>query len=244
MIRTGGPAPYGKPPPDGARAVRGAIDISSGPRALGKRPASTYAGGVFRRRSDEASSSTATALAEQDEKTPRDPQAKKGRPTPKRSEAEAHRRTRVTVPKDRKEASRQSRERMRSEREKQRTALLEGDERYLPARDKGPVRRFVRDYVDSRWSLAEFFLPYAVVVLVLSIVRVPALQVLSTLLFVVFFVLVVLDFLRLGLGLRKSLRVRFPDQNTRGAVPYGLMRTLQMRRLRLPKPQVKRGERS
>lgn len=171
----------------------------------------------------------------------RDPQAKKGRPTPKRSEAEANRRTRVVVPKDRKEASRQSRERMRSEREKQRTALLEGDERYLPARDKGPVRRFARDYVDARWSLAEFFLPAAVVILILSVVRVPALQLLSTLLFLAFFVLVVLDFVRLGLGLRKQLGERFAGQNTRGAVAYGLMRILQMRRLRLPKPQVQRG---
>ncbi|GAA4996319.1 DUF3043 domain-containing protein [Kitasatospora paranensis] len=197
---------------------------------------------MFRRRSDEASSSATVLLTKEDEKT-RDPQAKKGRPTPKRSEAEANRRTRVTVPKDRKEASRQSRDRLRAAREKQRTALLEGDERYLPARDKGPVRRFARDYVDSRWSLAEFFLPYAVVVLVLSILKVPSLQLLSTLLFLVFFVLVILDFARFGLGLRKALRVRFPNDNTRGAVPYALMRTLQMRRLRLPKPQVKRGER-
>jgi Flp pilus assembly protein TadB len=198
---------------------------------------------VFRRRSDEAASS-ATALAEQDEMPQvRDPQAKKGRPTPKRSEAEANRRTRVTVPKDRKEASRQSRERLRAEREKQRVALLNGDERALPARDKGPVRRFTRDYMDSRWSLAEFFLPFAVVILVLSVVRVPALQLLSTMLFLLFAVLVVVDFLRLGLGLKKALANRFPNENVRGAVGYGLMRNLQMRRLRLPKPQVKRGER-
>ncbi|GAA2832005.1 hypothetical protein GCM10010505_64560 [Kitasatospora aburaviensis] len=182
-------------------------------------------------------------MLEQDQTTqPRDPQAKKGRPTPKRSEAEANRRTRVTVPKDRKEAARQARDKMRVEREKQRTALLEGDERHLPARDKGPVRKFVRDYVDARWSLAEFFLPAAVVILVLSIVKVPALQLLSTVLFLLFFVLVILDFFRLGLGLRKQLGVRFAGQNTRGAVAYGLMRILQMRRLRLPKPQVRRGE--
>ncbi|MER5638587.1 DUF3043 domain-containing protein [Kitasatospora sp. NPDC002227] len=183
-------------------------------------------------------------MAEQDEKTlPRDPQARKGRPTPKRSEAEANRRSRVTVPKDRKEAAKQARERMRAEREKQRVGLIEGDERHLPARDKGPVRKFARDYIDSRWSLAEFFLPYAVLVLILSVTRVQSLQLLSTLLFMVFFVLVVADFFRLGLGLRRSLANRFPGQHTRGAVPYALMRTLQMRRLRLPKPQVKRGER-
>ncbi|MFB8237213.1 DUF3043 domain-containing protein [Kitasatospora purpeofusca] len=197
---------------------------------------------MFRRRSDEAAAS-ATVLEKQDGKTQtRDPQAKKGRPTPKRSEAETNRRTRVTVPKDRKEASRQARERMRSEREKQRQALMDGDERHLPARDKGPVRKFTRDYVDARWSLAEFFLPAAVLILVLSIVKVPALQLLSTLLFLLFFVLVILDFVRLGLGLRKQLAERFAGQNTRGAVAYGLMRILQMRRLRLPKPQVRRGE--
>lgn len=183
-------------------------------------------------------------MLEQQEETglPRDPQAKKGRPTPKRSEAEASRRTRVTVPKDRKEAARQQRERLRSEREKQRMALLDGDERHLPARDKGPVRKFTRDYVDARWSLAEFFLPAAVVILILSVVKVPALQLLSTMLFLTFFVLVIVDFVRLGLGLRKQLAVRFAGQNTRGAVAYGLMRILQMRRLRLPKPQVRRGE--
>lgn len=183
-------------------------------------------------------------LEKQDETTQaRDPQAKKGRPTPKRSEAEAHRRTRVTVPKDRKEAAKQARDRMRVEREKQRQALVDGDERHLPARDKGPVRKFARDYMDARWSLAEFFLPAAVLILVLSIVKVPALQLLSTLLFLLFFVLVALDFVRLGLGLRKQLGERFAGQNTRGTVAYGLMRILQMRRLRLPKPQVRRGER-
>ena len=52
----------------------------------------------------------------------------------------------------------------------------------------------------------------------------------------------ILDFVRLGFGLRKQLGERFAGQNTRGVVAYGIMRTLQMRRLRLPKPQVRRGE--
>ncbi|MFD8479644.1 DUF3043 domain-containing protein [Kitasatospora sp. NPDC059673] len=198
---------------------------------------------MFRRRSDDSAASSSVTLTKEEERLPRDPQAPKGRPTPKRSEAEANRKTRVSVPKDRKEAARQARERMRAEREKQRTALLEGDERALPARDKGPVRRYVRDFVDSRWAAAEFFLPYAVVVLVLSITKVQSLQLLSTLLFMIFFVVVILDFVRLGFTLRKGLAERFPNDNTRGAVMYGLMRTLQMRRLRLPKPMVKRGER-
>jgi Protein of unknown function (DUF3043) len=56
-------------------------------------------------------------------------------------------------------------------------------------------------------------------------------------------VLIVLDAVISGLRLRKRLAERFPDQNKKGAVAYALMRSLQMRRLRLPKPQVKRGER-
>ncbi|MFJ1752485.1 DUF3043 domain-containing protein [Kitasatospora sp. NPDC088134] len=198
---------------------------------------------MFRRRSDESAAASTVTMTKEDVPQSRDPQAPKGRPTPKRSEAEANRKTRVAVPKDRKEAAKQARERMRAEREKQRTALLEGDERALPARDKGPVRRYVRDFIDSRWAAAEFFLPYAVVVLVLSITQVETLRLLSTLLFMVFFVVVILDFVRIGFVLRKALAARFPDQDTRGAVMYGLMRTLQMRRLRLPKPMVKRGER-
>lgn len=192
-------------------------------------------------------------LSPEDEKSViRDAQAPKGRPTPKRSEAEANRKARVTVPKDRREAAKLSRERMRAERDKQRTAMLTGDESALPPRDKGPVRRFTRDFVDSRWAVAEFFLPYAVIVLILSIVRIPALQAISQILFLAFFVLVAVDFVRLGLGLRKELAQKFPEGvavvgrdrfSTRGAVAYGLMRTLQMRRLRLPKPLVKRGER-
>jgi hypothetical protein len=127
--------------------------------------------------------------------------------------------------------------------ERQRQALASGDERYLPARDKGPVRKFARDFIDSRFSVAEFFLPMAVVILALSLVRVGSLQNIALLLWLVVIVLIVLDSIVSAFRLRKQLTARFPDQNRRGAVAYALMRSLQMRRLRLPKPQAKRGER-
>ena len=147
------------------------------------------------------------------------------------------------APADRKEAAKRQREARRADMARQREALASGDERYLPARDKGPVRRFVRDFVDSRFCIAEFFLPLAVVILVLSMVRVGSLQNISLLLWLGVIVLIVVDSIGLGFRLKKQLRERFPDEPKRGAVAYGLMRTLQMRRLRLPKPQVKRGER-
>ncbi|MFI1762863.1 DUF3043 domain-containing protein [Streptomyces sp. NPDC020800] len=178
-----------------------------------------------------------------DSKQPRDPQAPKGRPTPKRSEAQSQRRSVANTPMTRKDAAKRQREERRQALDRQRQALAGGDERYLPARDKGPIRKFARDWVDSRFNVAEFFLPLAVVILVLSIVRVPSIQALALWLWLVVIVLIVLDAAVSGFRLKKRLAERFPDQNRRGAVAYALMRSLQMRRLRLPKPQVKRGER-
>lgn len=172
----------------------------------------------------------------------RDPQAPKGRPTPKRSEAENHRRSRATVPTDRKEAQKRAREARRIELAKQREALAGGDERYLPVRDRGPVRRLSRDFIDSRFHFAEWFLPLAVAILVLSLFQNMGLQNITLLLWLVVIVLIVGQSFITAFRLRKLLNQRFPNENLRGAVAYGLMRTLQMRRMRLPKPQVKRGD--
>nr|WSZ95653.1 DUF3043 domain-containing protein [Streptomyces sp. NBC_00857] len=197
---------------------------------------------MFRSRSKEEKAA-ATSVSADLSTQPRNPQAPKGRPTPKRSEAQTQRRRASTTPTDRKTAMKRQREARRADMAKQREALASGDERYLPVRDKGPVRRFVRDYVDSRFCIAEFFLPLAVVILVLSMVRVGSLQNIALLLWLGVIVLIVVDSIGIFIRLRKQLAVRFPDSPKRGAVAYGLMRTLQMRRLRLPKPQVKRGER-
>ncbi|MFL4903649.1 DUF3043 domain-containing protein [Streptomyces sp. MMS24-I2-30] len=198
---------------------------------------------MFRSRAKEEKAPSAVTAAVTDSKQPRDPQAPKGRPTPKRSEAQSQRRSVANTPTTRKEAAKRQRDERRVQLERQRQALASGDERYLPARDKGPVRKFARQWVDSRFNVAEFFLPLAVVILVLSVVRVPMLQSIALLLWLVVIVLIVLDAAFSGFRLRKRLGERFPDQNRRGAVSYALMRSLQMRRMRLPKPQVKRGER-
>ncbi|GAA2913585.1 DUF3043 domain-containing protein [Streptomyces mexicanus] len=200
-------------------------------------------GFVFRSRAKEEKAPVAEKAPVSISKQPRDPQAPKGRPTPKRSEAQAQRRSVANTPTSRKEAAKRQREERRIQLERQRQALASGDERYLPARDKGPVRKYARDFIDSRFNIAEFFLPMAVVILVLSMVRVGYLQNVALLLWLVVIVLIVLDSAVSGFRLKKRLSERFPDQNKKGAVAYALMRSLQMRRLRLPKPQVKRGER-
>ncbi|MEU0811862.1 DUF3043 domain-containing protein [Streptomyces sp. NPDC005970] len=199
-------------------------------------------GFVFRSRSKDEQAATAKVIADQPQQT-RDPQAPKGRPTPKRSEAQSQRRSLANSQMSRKDASRRQRESRRADLARQREALAGGDERYLPARDKGPVRRFIRDYVDSRFHVAEFFLPLAVVILVLSMIQAGAMQTYVLLLWMLVILLIVVNSIVLSFQLKRQLRKRFPDESLRGAVPYALMRTLQMRRLRLPKPQVKRGQR-
>jgi hypothetical protein len=201
-------------------------------------------GFVFRSRATKEEKAAVADKAQlTDSKQPRDPQAPKGRPTPKRSESQSQRRSVANTSLTRKDAAKRQREERRAALDRQRQALAGGDERYLPARDKGPVRKFARDFIDARFNVAEFFLPMAVVILVLSLVRVGALQSIALLLWLVVIVLIVLDSILTGFRLKKRLTERFPDQSRKGAVAYALMRSLQMRRLRLPKPQVKRGER-
>ncbi|MFG2024299.1 DUF3043 domain-containing protein [Streptomyces sp. NPDC048825] len=199
-------------------------------------------GFVFRSRAKEEKAPADKAQVT-DSKQPRDPQAPKGRPTPKRNEAQSQRRSVASTPTNRKEAAKQQREDRRRALAKQREALASGDERYLPARDKGPVRKYARNFIDSRFCVAEFFLPMAVVILVLSMVQIPQLQNIALLLWLFVIVMIVVDSIGIAMRLKRQLNERLPDESKRGAVAYALMRSLQMRRLRLPKPQVKRGER-
>ncbi|MFC5906393.1 DUF3043 domain-containing protein [Streptacidiphilus monticola] len=197
---------------------------------------------MFRRSSQDAPADAVTLEKNEDvTESLRPAEAPKGRPTPKRSEAQAARRGRAYVPKDRKEQARSNRDAARTARERQMLALRgQGNERDLPARDQGPVRRFARDFVDSRWTAFEFFLPILLVILVLSVI--PSLARISVLLWPLSMVIIILQTTWLGLVLRKQLRERFPNQNTKGAIGYAIMRSMQMRRLRLPKPVVKRGQ--
>jgi Protein of unknown function (DUF3043) len=169
------------------------------------------------------------------------PDVGKGRPTPKRRDAEQRRRQAVRAPRDRKEAYRRTRERTRQERIAARQALMTGEEKNLPPRDRGPVRRLARNYVDSRRSAAEFFLPVALVVLLATFVRNEVVYTIGVLLWLVLLAVVVIDSVLLTRGLRKALTERFPNEETKGATSYALLRSLQIRRLRLPKPQVKPG---
>jgi hypothetical protein len=170
--------------------------------------------------------------------------AGKGRPTPTRKEAEAANK-RPLVPTDRREAARMTREQRDRARERMNHALQTGEERYLPARDKGPVRRWTRDWIDSRTSIAEYFLfaAIAMVVGVFALERQPIASVFMVLVMYVVTLAFAIDAMVRGVRLRRALNARFGAQEVpRGTVWYGVSRSIQMRRTRLPKPQVARRQ--
>ena len=171
----------------------------------------------------------------------------KGRPTRTRKEAEAARRRPLVVD-DRKEARRRDRERASQERMEAQQALMTGDERKMPLQHRGPERSHVRDIVDSRRNIAEYFFPVALifmlVALVLPLIRPEVTAVMSTGMIIVLWggiALCVVDSLILRRSLRAKVTERFGEVQ-RGLVGYGIMRAIQIRRFRLPRPQIKHGE--
>ena len=166
----------------------------------------------------------------------------KGRPTPTRKEAEAAARARAKVPRTRKEQMAAQRAARGESSRNVREAMKSGDERYLPARDRGPVRRFIRDFVDSRFSFIELMVPLLVVSMVMGYSGNRTLQNLSNTILFSTILVIVFDIVLLRFWLRRVLAERFPEQPLKGTTLYAAMRSLQMKFMRLPKPQVKIGE--
>lgn len=171
----------------------------------------------------------------------------KGRATPTRREAEAARKQRLTPPKGKKELAARQREQTRASRAQVRAAMETGDDRYLPARDRGPVKRFVRDYIDSRRTIGQYLLPAFFVIFIVASVAAQvasadqAVSVFSTYAWFAVIALMITDAVRLTRGVKAGIRERFPDAETKGITLYAVLRGFQMRRLRLPKPQVTYG---
>jgi hypothetical protein len=167
----------------------------------------------------------------------------KGRPTPSRREAEAARKARAKVPRTRKEQAAARRLSRTEGSSKMREAMRSGDERYLPARDQGPVRRFVRDYVDSNFWILELMLPVMVVLLLFGYVGSTAMASFSSAALPALLLVVVVDGFRLRWKLKRELVSRLPEESHQGVTMYAIMRALQVRFLRQPKTQVKLGQR-
>jgi hypothetical protein len=167
----------------------------------------------------------------------------KNRPTPRRRDQEAARRQPLVVA-DRKRAKQLDRAKRNEQLTKTRQAMLTGDESGLPPRDKGPVRRYIRDHIDALWNLAEFMLPVMLVVLALSFLRTSTILFFVMLLTYSVLLAAVLDTFIMWRRLRKKLVAKFGEEaaTAKGNGLYAAMRAFQLRRSRMPRALVARGQ--
>lgn len=174
--------------------------------------------------------------------------AGKGRPTPSRREAEGRKRGPAPPPP---RTQREALRRMRGSKDERRSAaadrrerMLAGDEKYLLARDRGPVKAYVRDLVDSRRHLAGAFMPLALLVIVVILVPSPFVQQYVSLVSMAMLLAIIVEGVLLGRTVTRRVRERFPDTSDSGASLgfYAMTRATQLRRLRVPKPRIDRGD--
>ena len=166
----------------------------------------------------------------------------KGRPTPTRKESEAARKATLKVPSDPKAARKAMRERQRSDRVESRAAMMAGDERRLPARDAGPTRSMIRDLVDSRRSVGEIFIPVAILVLLSGFLKNELVIQVTYYVWLFMLAAVVLDIVWIVVKVRKRALTVVPDATLKvGDYLYAAMRSLTLRRLRLPPPKFRAG---
>ena len=163
---------------------------------------------------------------------------KKGKPTPKRKEAQAKLKISPLSPTASKEAKKTLKAQARVRRLEARAAYMRGEESALPVKDKGPARRFVRNYVDERKSVTEYFLVFIMFILFLTVIPSPAVQLGAIVLMYSAMIWVAIDGFLLSRRVKKLVAEKFPDQPTKGLGLYGWMRSTQLRRLRAPSPQV------
>jgi hypothetical protein len=170
---------------------------------------------------------------------------KKGRPTPRRREAEAANKAKAKVPRTRKEQAAARRRARTDAGARMREAMHSGDDRYLPARDQGPARRFIRDYVDSSLMVLELLLPLMFVLLVVGWFGGRGAAAFSNLALLGMILVILVETVRLRFALRRELTRRFPDDPSArsGATMYAVMRALQVRWWRKPDRQVRVGQR-
>jgi hypothetical protein len=210
---------------------------------------------VFRRRSAGATDGTAqdspgaqSPDASAEAKQPRSPaEAAKGRPTPKRSEAERNRRQPITGSGSRSRApasprTPEEKARARGERGRKYEAMKKGESWALNPRDRGPAKALARDYIDSKRRISEYYMYLLVVLLAAVFLRNKTEQQYISPLVLVLVVIIVIDAQVIRRSLRKLVGERLPGESTRGLTMYAVMRALQIRRFRMPAPRVRPGD--
>ena len=191
--------------------------------------------------SDESAANETAAKPKpaQTQERPKRPGAK-NRPTPKRKDAQAARR-KPLVPADREAAKREAKERAREANRARRAAADRGDDSALPLRDRGPQRRFIRNWVDSRWTMGEIAMPLMLIMVLTLLIPNYRIQTFTTLFVWVIVLCCFIDCFLMWRKIKKALQAKFGTVEPGGA-RYAVMRSMQMRRTRYPRPTVNRGD--
>ena len=168
---------------------------------------------------------------------------KKGAPTPKRSQSQANRRQQAyQAPADRKAAAKQARQRDAGDRQRRSAAMQRGESWALPRKDQGPVRALARDVVDSRRGLGEYYMLMVVLLVVLLVPPGNTTKLIADVVVVALLAIIVVEGYLVGGKVKRLAAERYPGEPTRGIVMYTIMRGISMRRMRMPKPRVDRGD--
>jgi len=220
---------------------------------------------VFRRNSDGATDGKAQGsqgaqtpeAPAQDKQAARKPAAEtgKGRPTPKRSAAEANRyrtvtgattsgRGRTAAPDPRRKLTPEEKARARGDRTRQLQAMRAGEEWALGPRDRGPAKKLARDYVDAHRRPMEYYM-YALIILIVALFAGRSDKAIGNYMQIFLLVIIVIIAVDAYLLRRTIVRLvgeRLPGESTRGLAFYSIMRALQLRRFRTPTPRLKPGD--
>jgi Protein of unknown function (DUF3043) len=208
---------------------------------------------VFRRRS--AGATDGTAQDSPGAQSPDDPaelkqprsaaEAAKGRPTPKRSEAERNRRQPITGSRPRQATAPRTPEdkvKAKAERSRRYQAMRAGEAWALNPRDRGPAKALARDYIDSKRRISEYYMYILIILLAAVFVRNKTAQTYLSPLVLVLVAIIVVDAQFIRRRLHKMVAERMPGESTRGLTMYAVMRALQIRRFRMPVPRVRPGD--
>lgn len=188
---------------------------------------------------------------------PETPVVGKGRPTPKRSEAQGRRGPIAPPPKTQREAIKRSKEvgrtltkdERRVQSNQRRERMMAGDDAYVLPRDRGPVRAYVRDVTDARRNVAGILLPVALLSFVILLIRNETVQVVGPLILLIAILAAVVDSMIFGRQLSRRVAAKFAKGDPSGLSMkprslgfYAFNRACLIRKWRVPRPRVSRGD--
>lgn len=185
------------------------------------------------------------------------PTVGKGRPTPKRNQAAGRRGPVAPPPKTQREAVKRSKDvgktltkdERRVQSTERRERMMRGDDAYILPRDRGPVRAFVRDATDSRRNIAGILLPVAILSFIILLINNATVQVIGPFVLLIAILAAVIDSVIFGRQLSRQVAIRFPKGDPSGLSIrprslsfYAFNRACLIRKWRVPRPRVGRGD--